>query len=185
MRIAVSGTHGSGKSTLIDDFVDVRPDYDHEQEPYWALVQQGVPFADGPAMDDLELQLEQGIDMILACAAEPRVIFDRCPIDFIAYLEVLGEREGIEWTPTGKLLARMERAMASLDLLVFLPLSVPDDIRSRIEFPRLRADVDARLKQIVRDDTLGFFEQERPRRLELRGTRAERLRAMVSAVGAN
>lgn len=46
MRIAVTGTHGSGKTTLIDDFVAAHPAYEHEQKPYWALAQhEGTPFA--------------------------------------------------------------------------------------------------------------------------------------------
>ena len=45
MKIAITGTHGSGKTTLIGDFLERFPDYLLEQEPYWALAQQGVAFA--------------------------------------------------------------------------------------------------------------------------------------------
>ena len=136
MRIAVPGTHGRGKTTLIDDFADAHRDYERELEPYWALAQQGVVFADGVSLPDLEAQLEASVGMILARASDPKVIFDRCPIDFIAYLEAVAEGEGIEWTPTGKLLGKIERALAAVDLLVFLPLSHPDEIATTIEFPR-------------------------------------------------
>ena len=33
MRIVVSGSHCSGKSTLIEDFVAAHPEYVHEPEP--------------------------------------------------------------------------------------------------------------------------------------------------------
>jgi broad-specificity NMP kinase len=33
MRVAVTGTHGVGKTTLIDDFLALRPHYEHAQEP--------------------------------------------------------------------------------------------------------------------------------------------------------
>ena len=33
MRIAVAGTHASGKSTLIADFLATHPEYAHEPEP--------------------------------------------------------------------------------------------------------------------------------------------------------
>ena len=59
MRIAVTGTHGSGKTTLIDDFLAANRHYAHRQEPYWELAQRGVPFADGPSIDDLAEQLGQ------------------------------------------------------------------------------------------------------------------------------
>ena len=181
MRIAVTGTHGSGKTTLVDDFIAAYPGYEHEQEPYWALAQQGTPFADGATSADLEEQLEQSCTMILASVASPDIVYDRCPLDFIAYLEVVAAQEGFEWTPSGKLLGRIEKALASLGLVVFLPLSRPDEIDVAIELPRLRSKVDTRLKAIIRDDELGLLEGG-PAILELRGTRAERLARLGKVV---
>lgn len=177
MRIAVTGTHGSGKSTLIGDFLDTHPAYRHLQEPYWELVQQGVVFADGPTLADLIEQFEQSAAMILASAAERHVIHDRSPVDFIAYLEVMSAREGDEWSPTGRQLAQAEKALASLDLLVFLPLSEPDEIRTSIEFAALRRAVDRRLKRILRDDDLGLF-ADGPRIAEITGRRGVRAIAL-------
>lgn len=176
MRIAVTGTHGSGKSTLIEDFLESHPGYEHVQEPYWELAQQGVVFADGPTVADLSEQLEQSVKLILGTSGSD-VIFDRCPIDFIAYLEVLSDREGEDWTPTGRQLSQAERALASLDLLVFLPLSSPDEIQTRIEFPALRRGVDVRLKRILREDDLGLVAGG-PRLAELFGSRNERAVAL-------
>src|SRR6478609_4978243 len=107
MRIAVTGTHGSGKTTLIEDFVAANPHYENMPEPYWLLVQQGTVFANGPTVADLEEQLKQSCALILA-SSEPDVIFDRCPLDFIAYLEVVSAAEGFEWVPDGKRLPRIE-----------------------------------------------------------------------------
>ena len=157
MRIAVSGTHGVGKTTLVEDFAAARRDVLLVPEPYWLMAEEGVPFADGPSSADLELQLERSCALILADAEEEEVIFDRSPIDFLAYLEVVSEDEGFEWFPTGKLLARIEKALARLDLLVFVPLMQPDDIAVAIEYPALRKKVDARLKSIIRKDELGLF----------------------------
>lgn len=181
MRIAITGTHGSGKTTLIDDFVATHPGYEHEQEPYWALAQQGMPFADGATSTDLEEQLEQSCAMILASFASPDIVYDRCPLDFIAYLEVVAAQEGFEWMPSGKLLGKIEKALASLGLVVFLPLSRPDEIDVTIELPRLRSKVDARLKAIIRDDELGLLEGG-PKVFELRGSRAERLARLGNIV---
>jgi hypothetical protein len=110
------------------------------------------------------------------------MIFDRCPIDFIAYLEVVGEAEGIEWEPSGKLLAGIERALEAIDLLAFVPLVRPDEIRTAIELPRLRQQIDARLKAILRDDALELLEQG-PTRIELYGSRDERVRMLSRAIG--
>jgi hypothetical protein len=63
MRLAVSGSHGVGKTTLIEDFVAAHPGYAREEEPYWALAQQGVVFADAGSVaraggDALHLTLD-------------------------------------------------------------------------------------------------------------------------------
>ena len=46
MRVAVSGTHCCGKSTLIDAFLLTHSDFAHEPEPYTALTEDyGEVFA--------------------------------------------------------------------------------------------------------------------------------------------
>lgn len=179
MRIAVAGTHGVGKTTLIEDFISVRPDYLMMQEPYWLMTDEGTPFADGPTSADLELQLERSCSLLLSDSGRDHIVFDRSPIDFIAYLDVVSEREGFEWFPTGKLLSRVEKAMAELDLLVFVPLTRPDDISATIEHAQLRSRVDARLKGIIRRDELGLLENG-PRVLEIYGTRDDRVRKLLT-----
>lgn len=181
MRLAVSGTHGVGKTTLIDDFLALRPDYAHAQEPYWEMVQRGVVFADGPTAADLADQLGQSAAMILADESDD-IVFDRCPLDFIAYLDAIAAMEGHEWTPQGALLGRIDRAIASLDLVVFVPLTTPDEIATRIEYPELRRATDARLKQILRTDELGLL-ADGPRVVEISGSRGERADKLAGLVG--
>ena len=53
MRLAVSGSHGTGKSTLIAAFLAKRPEYRHEPEAFETLgddvelTEEGEPTADG------------------------------------------------------------------------------------------------------------------------------------------
>ena len=183
MRIAVTGTHGSGKTTLVEDFVAANPHYEHMPEPYWVLVQQGVVFANGATVADLEEQLRQSCALILA-ATEPDVVFDRCPLDFLAYLDVVSAGEGFEWSPDGKLLGRIEKALSTLDLIAFVPLKRPDEITVPIEFPKLRARVDARLNTMLRDDDLGLL-ADGPRVVEVAGTREGRVGQVAGVAGAH
>ena len=182
MRVAVIGANGAGKTTLIEDFVAARREYQREEEPYWGLVQQGMPFAGGASLPDLEEQLDASAALILA-QDSGQIVFDRCPIDFIAYLEVVGEDEAIEWMPSGKQLRQVEHALSTLDLLVFLPVSRPDEIAARIELPRLRGRVDARLKAILREDARGLLGGVRPKLLEISGDRDARVRRLAKAIG--
>jgi len=183
MRIAVTGAHGTGKTTLIGDFVEVQRHYEHVQEPYLELVQNGVAFANGPSEPDLLDQLEQSAQLILAAGSSRDVIFDRCPLDYIAYLEIVSEREGVDWTPPGKLLAKIEKALASLDLIVLVPVTSPDEIATEIEYPKLRRAVNARLRSIVLEDTLGLL-ADGPPAIEISGTRQNRVASLFRAQSA-
>jgi hypothetical protein len=181
MRIAVTGAHGVGKTTLIEDFVAAYPRFAREQEPYWALAQQGVAFADGATVPDLEQQLKASCEMILEAEAAD-VVFDRCPMDFVAYLEVVAEGEGFEWEPAGRLLSRMDAAIAALDVIAFVPIVEPDEIGVAIEEPRLRTKVDRRLKGLLRRDELGLLAGG-PTLVEVPGGREARVAKLAAALG--
>ena len=181
MRIAVTGTHGVGKTTLIGDFLELHRAYQHVPEAYWELVEQGVVFPEEPSVDGFLEQLEHSIATILGLAAEPDLVFDRCPLDFIAYLEAVGARTGDGWMPAGRLLARVEAALATLDLIVLVPLERRDFGASAVDRPKLRRAVDARLKGMVRDDALGLLGRG-PRVVVIGGSRRERVAALNRAL---
>ena len=184
MRIAVTGTHGTGKTTLIEDFAAACGRFETVPEPCWVFPESGMAFADGPTTADLEEQLEQSCALILESADGQDIIFDRCPLDFLAYLDVVSGAEGFEWTPHGKLMARIDSALASLDLVVFVPLLRHDEIKVRIEYPRLRRLVDARLKSMLRDDDLGSLGTGL-RVLRVSGSRHQRVANLLAKVAAS
>jgi hypothetical protein len=181
MRIAVTGTHGTGKTTFIDDFTAAHRGYESVAEPYWLLEQQGVPFSDGATIPDLEKQLAESCKLILGHAGRD-VIFDRCPLDFLAYLEVVSAGEGFEWLPGGRELANIGKALATLDAVLFVPLTSPDDIQVQIELPRLRSRVDRRLKTMLREDDLGLL-HDGPPVVEIAGSRAQRVALAGARLG--
>ncbi len=151
-------------------------------EPYWLLDQRGTPFANGATTSDLEYQLVESCKLILAHTGERDVIFDRCPLDFLAYLDIVSASEGFEWLPGGRQLANVSKALASLDVVVFVPLVSPDEISVRIERPKLRSRVDRRLKTMLREDDLGLL-QDGPRILEVSGSRTQRVQSMATILG--
>lgn len=92
MRVAVSGTHCSGESTLIDHFLMTHPDFAHEPEPNIVLQEDyGEVFAAQPSADDFYRQLEFNINRLHHYQPSERVIYERCPVDFIAYLLALSD----------------------------------------------------------------------------------------------
>jgi predicted ATPase len=152
MRIAISGTHFSGKSTLVEALSEALPQYTIVEEPYHLLQEEGYEFAELPSIEDFELQMERSIESMEESAAN--VIFDRCPADILGYLLSHADAEAFdlkEWLP------RVQSAMRKLDLIVFLPLEEPD----RIVLPlsqdaAYRLCVDEKLKEIILENLFDF-----------------------------
>ncbi len=184
MRIAISGTHGSGKSTLIDAFLERHAEYAHEPEPYEALEEMGEPFAAEPTADDFYRQLEYQLGRLHRYQAGERVIFERSPVDFLAYLLALGDlgRDTADAALTRRALEGVLAGVARLDVIAFLPAEGAGHATAGDEDPRLRRAVDARLQGLLLDDDLGLFAANRPAIVEARGTTARRLRALEGAL---
>jgi predicted ATPase len=172
MRIAVSGTHGVGKSTLIDEFLRTHQEFTYEPEPYTVMVEEfGEEFSEEPNVEDLRRQLEFNIDRLRQHAPGENVIYERCPIDFLAYIDAL-EAGSVE-----ALLGPVSTAMPDLDLIVYLPLGKDQILES--EYPKLQKAVDRRLNTMLLDDELGIISA---RVVEARGSTAQRLRILEDAM---
>src|SRR6185295_5642212 len=118
MRVAVSGTHGAGKSTLIDEFLRRHPEFIHEPEPYAVLVEDlGEEFSAEPCVEDFVRQLKFNIVRLQQHSAEENVIYERCPLDFFAYIYALNQQTAAQ------LKEPVCEAMQHLDLIVYLPFS--------------------------------------------------------------
>ena len=170
MRIAVSGTHGVGKSTLIDAFLRRHPEFVHEPEPYTVMVEDlGEEFSAEPSVEDFRRQLDFNIERLSQHTPGENVIYERCPVDFLAYIHAL-DRKGAE-----ALLERVSDAMQHLDLIVYLPL---DERTGEPEFPKLQRAVDHRLSSIFRDDEFGIVSSTNAIIVEAEGSIDHRLHTL-------
>ena len=152
MRIAISGAHCTGKSTLVAGLSKALPEHSAVEEPYRLLEEEGYEFTEMPSIEDFELQLERSLGCLKG--GEPNVLFDRCPADFLGYLLTHSEAEIFDLK---KWLPRVRAAVETLDLIVFVPV----EERDRIPLPSsedaaLRMEVDERLKEILLDDEFDF-----------------------------
>ena len=81
MRIAVSGSHSLGKSTVVNQWVDRHPSYRREEEPYRAVGLDGpytIDFREASTRLQNGLQLYCSIGRVQRyCLATNNVIFDR------------------------------------------------------------------------------------------------------------
>jgi hypothetical protein len=173
MRIAISGTHCTGKSTLIDEFLQTHPDFVHEPEPYTALVEDfGEEFSEEPRIEDFQRQLEFNLERLKHHPPEAHVIYERCPIDFLAYIAVLDTRSA------ESALDQIIEGLQHLDLIVYLPLDHNDTIEA--EYPKLRKAVDRRLSAIYYEDQYGIITASNVEVIEATGPTEQRLRTITA-----
>src|SRR5689334_22089307 len=111
------------------------PGYATVDEPYYLLEDDGHECSAPPSIEDFEAQLERSL--VALEDGDPDVLFDRCPLDVLAYL-LVHDAEVDDW------IERVRDAMQTLDLVVFVPI----EDRDRIALP---AHEDRELPRAVHD----------------------------------
>ena len=179
MRIVVSGTHASGKSTLIADFAAAHPDFEVLGDPF-----ELVDAADHePDATTFFAQLRSSAARLRELDKNARAIAERGPLDFLAYLDALDElrrpTRGHDLFRRGAALTAA--AMERVDLLVLLPLTVSPPIEVPEEEDRELRDAmnDALLELAGDEDLVGRTEVT-----EIVGHRAERLAQLETVTAA-
>lgn len=152
MRLGISGSHATGKSTLAADLRSALPQWTFVEEAYTHLLEEGDLFGATPTIDDIETQLLRSIDLI-GSVSDPEVVFERCPVDYLAYLTALrADTEAL-----GHWLQESRDALASLDAVIFVPVERPDRvIVGSDDLPKLRSAVDRHLRQGLVEDSWGL-----------------------------
>ena len=140
---------------------------------------------------DNRLQMYYNISRVHAYSnSSDCVIFDRCPIDYIAYSQYTANYKttDIDDAFVEMMVPAVRRSLESLDLLVFFPITnewpveMENDGIRPIDLP-YRDEVDAIFKQIYRDQRWAVLpEQAAPRVLELWGSREQRLERLEQAI---
>jgi hypothetical protein len=182
MRVAISGTHGVGKSTLIEVFAHRHGNYVVEPEAYEALeTLHGDVFAAEPSAEDFYRQLEYHVERLRAYSAGDRVVFERSPADYVAYLVALEDlkRESADAGLTDRALATAREAMSRLDLIVYVP---DNGGGPKGEDRELGRAVDLRLEEILLNGEFRLVLGDAPRVVEAVGSTAQRLRILEAAL---
>lgn len=175
MRIAVCGTHATGKSTLVAELADALPGHVVVPEPYEILEERGYAFAHPPTLDDYVVQLRQSLLSLRRAA--PNLIFERSPLDLAAYILASPDADRVDldaWR------APITRALATLDLIVTLHPSPAHDPGLPPDEARFRGAVDDILRDLVNDDE--FDLEGRVEILTLDGPWEGRLPRVLAAI---
>jgi AAA domain len=184
MRIAVSGAHATGKSTLIAGFLARRPGYRHEAEAYETLADDIDLTEDGgPTPEGLDALLRHTIATFASLAPDEDVIVERSPVDYLAYAAASRRL----W-PSVDVAAFLDvslpgvrQAVHNLDLIVLVPVS--DAIGRPDEDARFRKRVDRHLRRALIDDDFDVFGGDgAPRVVELSPVPSRRLSDLLRLV---
>jgi len=150
MRVGISGTHGTGKTTLAQALCARLPGHVAADEPYYLLAEQGYEFGFPPSLEDYGALLACSVRSMTAPRPLPGVIFDRTPLDYLAYLAAAGA-DPVEQAGA----AAFRPAFASLDLLVITVITPETErVLPAPEMPGLRAEMNDALLELVYDDPL-------------------------------
>lgn len=168
MKIAIAGAHRVGKTTLAEELIKHLPGYVLKKEPYHELEESGYDFSEIPEADDFIAQFEYAVEQI--SEDDDKVIFDRCPVDLLAYIHAIDRSRNIQ-----SLFATAQEIIEEIDLLVFVPIEEPDVISyEKSDFPKLRNKVNDILNEWIWD-----FDIET---IEVHGTLANRRNQILNKI---
>ncbi|MCX7404772.1 MAG: AAA family ATPase [Planctomycetia bacterium] len=194
MRIAVSGSHSLGKSTVVNDWIGKYPHFKREEEPYRALDLYG-PYQ--ILFGDASTKLQNGIQMFYNISRVHRyasvsddVIFDRGPVDYIAYSQYTANKgcSDIDDAFVETMVPAVRESLDHLDILAFVPLSEEWPVEMESDGIRpvdhaYRDEVDAIFKQIYREGRFDVMPKNRRTHVvELWGPPHQRLEQLQHAI---
>jgi len=176
LRIGVSGTHGTGKTTLVEALCARLPGHVAADEPYSVLEEEGYEFDFPPSAEDYRALLRRSAQSLSSLPLLPCVVFDRTPLDYLAYIAATGADPSREADP-----AALQPAFATLDLLVLTPITAETErVLPPAEMPGLRSEMNDALLELAYHDPLSAWE-DTPL-LELSGPLDGRLDVVVAAL---
>ena len=176
VRVGISGTHGTGKTTLAGALCARLPGHVMADEPYYLLAEEGYEFGFPPSLEDYRTLLARSVQSLSSPPPRPGIVFDRTPLDYLAYMAAIGADPADEASA-----AALQPAFASLDLLAITVITPETEhVLPAAEMPGLRSDMNDALVELVHDDPLNAWEDIPV--LELDGPLDRRLGAVLAAL---
>jgi|TARA_R110002012_G_scaffold164960_1_gene327296 predicted ATPase len=120
MRIAFSGTGNSGKTTLVKSFLYTWKNYTTPEKTYRDILEEKeLPHSSKTTTETQEQILNFMIEQVQSAEKDSNIIFDRCPVDNIAYSMWCNEKKvkGFTNSYLTKQIELMKESMRSLDII--------------------------------------------------------------------
>lgn len=139
MRISISGTQNTGKSTLVKAFLQKWPMYGTPAKSYRDIIKENNLDHSSNTNEESQLLI---LDWMLKTqdtfANEKNVIYDRCPWDNLAYTLVANSYDTISDEVTAASISLVRESMKKLDIIFWIPFDeditvVEDGLRDTSE----------------------------------------------------
>jgi len=194
MRIAISGSHSLGKSTVVNDWVAAHPEFRREEEPYRALALNGpyeILFREASTRLHNGVQMYYNISRVYRYSSPADdVIFDRAPVDYLAYSQYTANQGSTDINSAfvASMVPAVRESLDHLDILAFVPKSEAWPVEMEADGIRpvdhaYRDEVDVIFKQIYREGRFAVMPSVHPPlMLELVGSRHQRLDQLREAI---
>ena len=123
MRIAFSGTANTGKTTLIKNFLAVWSQYTTPEKTYRDFIKEkNLPHSSSTTTETQWEILNLMIDQLQSYDKKSKVVFDRCPLDNLAYTMWAHEKgiEGFDKEYVDKCITLTKESMRHIDIIFLL-----------------------------------------------------------------
>jgi nicotinamide riboside kinase len=123
MRICVSGTACTGKTTLVNNFLDVWTMYKTPEKTYRDVIaEKKLSHSANTTTDTQWAILEFMVDQLQSTTPKDKIIFDRCPFDNLVYTLWAHDKglEGFDKVYVDKCIKITKESLRSLDLILLL-----------------------------------------------------------------
>ena len=186
MKIAVSGTHCTGKSTFIKDFLKNWPTYKSPEKTYRDFIKdKNLPHSKNGTEESQRAIMNALLDESQQYTGEDNVIFDRCIVDNLAYSSWLFLNEKVSEKFLDECRITIRKALKTFDVIFFFPLTkvapvvlAEDELRE--SDPVYREEIDNIFKTFVQSyhqqDGRVFPADDSPPIIEIFGNPIERIK---------
>lgn len=123
MRIAISGTANTGKSTLVKNILTVWPNYTTPEKTYRdVLKEKNLSHSSNTSAETQWEILNFMVDQMQQTTKDSKIVFDRCPLDNLAYTLWAHSKniEGFDKQFVDKCITIVKESMRSLDIIFLL-----------------------------------------------------------------
>jgi|TARA_R110000824_G_scaffold39058_1_gene118575 predicted ATPase len=120
MRIAFSGTGNSGKTTLLKSFLHTWTNYTTPEKTYRDIIEEkNLDHSSNTTTETQSQILDFMVDQLQLNEKDDKVVYDRCPLDNIAYSMWCNDKnvEGFTKKFTSEQIALMKESMRKLDII--------------------------------------------------------------------